>query len=168
MNDAQRLWWLQAQADWALFDHLRLNWAVECQLLHYLQMATEKLSKAYFWRSGKTPPKSHIGFVRFLKALLDRPRVELTRIATVLGFRRPEDLERWVVNTQNLAYALQNMAPAEARDGPNPEYPWPHENPAQSPVDFTFPLWDQLRNTGQGRNLMVRIALAIESFDEFA
>jgi hypothetical protein len=73
-------------------------------------MATEKLSKAYLWRSGHAPPKVHIGFVRFLKALLDR-RDGLGQIARVLGFGRREDLENWVRSVQSLAYSLQNIAP---------------------------------------------------------
>src|ERR1017187_10553540 len=110
MNEAQELWWRQACSDHALFVQLRGVGASECHLLHYLQMATEKLSKAYLWRSGKPPPKSHTGFVRFLKALLDRPAAELKWIAKALGFGRPEDLEKWVSSVQQLAYDLQNIA----------------------------------------------------------
>ena len=55
MNDAQELWLRQARSDHALFLQLRRTGADECHLLHYLQMATEKLSKAYLWRSGHAP-----------------------------------------------------------------------------------------------------------------
>ncbi len=41
MNDAQGLWWRQAQTDHELFVRLRRTGADECHLLHYLQMATE-------------------------------------------------------------------------------------------------------------------------------
>lgn len=165
MNDAQKLWWQQAQSDRALFLQLRRVGARECHLLHYLQMATEKLSKAYLWRSGKAPPKSHTGFVRFLKALLDRRTADLQGVAKALGFARPEDLDRWVAHIQHLAYALQNIAPAEARNGPNP---WPHEAPVHCPAGHKFSLWDQLVNTGQGRKLMEIIDRAITRFDAFA
>ena len=171
MNDAQKLWWQQAQSDLAIFLQLRRVGAVgahECHLLHYLQMATEKLSKAYLWRSGKVPPKTHTGFVRFLKSLLDRRPAELKKIAKSLGFGRPEDLDRWVSSVQHLAYALHNIAPAEARNGPNPEYPWPHEAPAHSPAGHSFSLWVQLRNTGQGRKLIGFIDRAITTFEEYA
>lgn len=40
-----------------------------CHLLHYLQMATEKIAKAYYWRSNSPPPLSHGGFVQFLRFL---------------------------------------------------------------------------------------------------
>ena len=72
MTHAQDLWWRQAQSDHRLFVQLRRNGAHKCHLLHYLQMSTEKLSKAYLWRSGHAPPRSHTGFVRFLRALLNR------------------------------------------------------------------------------------------------
>ncbi len=105
MKKAQELWWKEAQSDLALFIQLRRAGAHECHLLHYMQMATEKLSKAYLWRSGHAPPKVHTGFVRFLRALLDR-WADLDRIAVVLGFRRQEDLDKWVRNVLGLAYAL--------------------------------------------------------------
>jgi hypothetical protein len=167
MNSAQELWWKQAQSDHALFVKLRRSGEHECHLLHYLQMATEKLSKAYLWRSGHAPAKAHTGFVRFLKALLDR-RADLDRIAKILGFGRREDLDKWVRNVQTLAYSLQNIAPAEAGNGPNPEYPWPHEAPADCPIGHRFDLWKQLTNTGQGRKLIEIIERALARFDQYA
>jgi len=168
VNAAQNLWWEQAKSDWTLFLHLRRTGAAPCHLLHYLQMATEKLSKAYLWRSGKPPPKSHTGFIRFLKALLIRKPPELVWISKALEFGRPEYLEKWVTGVYMLAYALQNMAPAEARNGPNPEYPWPHEAPAHCPATHPFALWDALSSTGQGRKLLEFIDRAIRRFDVYA
>lgn len=167
MNRAQELWWSQARADHELFVQLRRLGVHECHLLHYLQMATEKLSKAYFWRSGQAPPKSHTGLVRFLKALLLR-RGDLDRIAAILGFGRREDLDHWVRGALTLAYSLQNLAPAEAGDGPNPEYSWPHDAPAESPIRHSFSLWIQLADTGRGRKLMEVVQRAIARFDEYA
>lgn len=167
MNRAQELWWKQAQSDLRMFVQLRRSGASECHLLHYLQMATEKLSKAYLWRSGHAPPKTHTGFVRFLRALLGR-RGDLDRIAQVFGFGRQADMDNWMRSVQVLAYSLQNIAPAEAGDGPNPEYPWPHDAPEHCPVDHTFALWSQLSNTGQGRKLLMFIEHAITRFDQYA
>ena len=70
MTDAQAKWWRQTQSDWSVFVHLRRAGVNTCHLLHYLQMTTEKLGKAYLWRSGRVPSKNHTGFVRFLKAQL--------------------------------------------------------------------------------------------------
>ena len=168
MNDAQELWWRQARSDHAVFVQLRRAGGHECHLLHYLQMATEKLSKAYLWRSRHAPPRSHTGFVRFLRALLDRRDSELDRIAIVLGFGRRDALYDWVRSVQTLAYSLQNIAPAEAGNGPNPEYPWPHEAPVHCPIGHTFALWNQLTNTGQGRKLMAFVDHAVARFDSYA
>ncbi|MGH7134314.1 MAG: hypothetical protein ACREHD_01155, partial [Pirellulales bacterium] len=168
MTEPQRLWWRQAQSDHQIFVRLRGAGASECHLLHYLQMATEKLSKAYLWRSGHAPPKSHTGLVRFLKSLLDRRTAELSWISRTLGFARPDDLEKWVHSVRILAYDLQNIAPAEAQHGPNAEYPWPHDSPVYCPADYKFPLWNQLANTGQGRKLTNFIERAIRDFDKYA
>ena len=80
------------------------------------------------------------------------------------------DVERiWIIGCVacgRLAYSLQNIAPAEAGNGPNPEYPWPHEAPAHCPAGHTFALWNQLTNTGQGRKLMEFVEHAIVRFEE--
>ena len=67
-----------------------------------------------------------------------------------------------------LAYSLQNIAPAEAGDGPNPEYPWPHAAPAHYPSGHTFALWNELTNTGQGRKLMEFVGHAVTGFENYA
>ena len=70
MNACQRLWWEQTASDYEVFRLLREQGAVHCHLLHYLQMATEKLGKAYFWRTGRPPTKkSHASVVKFLQAI---------------------------------------------------------------------------------------------------
>ena len=168
MNDSQTLWYRQARSDHALFIQLRRAGAHECHLLHYLQMATEKLSKAYLWRSGKVPPKTHTGIVRFLKALLDRRAEEMDRIANILSFRHRNALNTWLRSVKPLADFLQNLAPSEAGNGPNPEYPWPHEAPAHCPIGHTFTFWDQLTKTGQGRKLLEFVERAILSFEQYA
>jgi hypothetical protein len=66
MNRIQDLWWQQARSDHQLFTSLRGTGCAQCHLLHYLQMATEKIAKAYFWRSGSAPPKSHAGFAQLM------------------------------------------------------------------------------------------------------
>jgi hypothetical protein len=79
MNDYQRLWWEQTRSDHAVLLMLRRQEAMPCQQLHYLQMVTEKLGKAYFWRTGHPPPQSHVSFVRFLQALDSRSNADRAR-----------------------------------------------------------------------------------------
>ena len=86
MNGYQNLWWRQTRSDHSVLLLLRRRGANPCHQLHYLQMVAEKLGKAYFWRSGRPPRKSHASFVRFIQALDDRPEPDRTRIAEFLGF----------------------------------------------------------------------------------
>lgn len=123
MTDIQRLWWRQASSDYELFEDLLRIVSPECHILHYLQMASEKIAKAYFWRSGTAPPKVHPGFIKYLlKALLVRSDRDLGHIAKTFGFAQTNDFEQWVKRVHGLAVALQNIAPTEAQDGPNPEF----------------------------------------------
>jgi hypothetical protein len=168
MNEAQKLWWEQAQSDHAAFVCLRRAGVHECHVLHYLQMAAEKISKAYLWRSGSPPPRSHVGLMRFLRALMGRRKAELGRIAKVFAFGRPRDMDAWVTQVSPLAYELQNLAPAEASDGPNPEYPWPHAQPTHCPASYSFELWAKLRDHTQGRTFLRFIERAIRRFNEYA
>ena len=66
MNTFQGLWWQQAKSDHQVFQRLRSEGVAQCHSLHYLQMVTEKLAKAYFWRSGsprrKVTPDSFNSF----------------------------------------------------------------------------------------------------------
>jgi hypothetical protein len=168
MNNQQDLWWQQANSDYELFDRLRRDRHNACHILHYLQMATEKLSKAYLWRSGHAPPRNHTGFVRFLRALRDRNEADLQRITELFGFGRSGEFVTWIRSVLPLAYQLQNIAPAEAGDGPNPEYPWPHALPVSTPVTHTFGLWTELAETGRGGHLLDFIERAIRNFAAYA
>lgn len=172
MNKAQELWWEQAKSDYAVFDYLRkgVPSVHECHALHYLQMASEKISKAYLWRSGNAPPRSHVGLMRFLQALLSRGqgRRERQRIAEIFDYSRPEDMAAWVRQVAPLAHQLQNLAPDLANDGPNTEYPWPHDEPTDCPALFKFALWIELRDNEPKRRLVKFLRRAIERFEQYA
>ena len=131
-------------------------------------MVTEKLGRAYFWRSGVPPPTSHAGFVQFMRFLGSVRSPDRRHLADVFSFARFEDLQNWVRIVLPLAYALERLAPALAHDGPNPEYPWPRTAPAFAPVTFEFDIWTQLTKTGRGRQLMQVIDTAVENFPDFA
>jgi hypothetical protein len=169
MNAFQRLWWEQARADHGVLLLLRRQKAEACHQLHYLQMVTEKLGKAYFWRSGRPPRMSHASFVRFLQALDDRPSAETELVAACLGFARGHDLGAWIRSVAPLAYEMERLAPRLAGpDGPNAEYPWPHSAPAQAPINFPFPIWTSLVDTGSGRQLLRVIDAAVRNFPQYA
>lgn len=170
MNEAQRLWWEQAKSDFAAFVCLRRAGVHECHVLHYLQMTAEKISKAYLWRSGAAPPRSHVGLMPFLRALLSRghSRAERQRIAEMFEYARPADMAAWVRQVAPLAHRLQSLSPDLAGDGPNPEYPWPHATPESCPALHSFELWATIRDTEPGRRLMKFLKRAIELFERYA
>ena len=107
MNEFQRLWWEQAYSDHDILRLLRRQRARPCHQLHYLQMVTEKLGKAYFWRKGEPPKMSHASFVWFLQALDDRPNRDRRRIASLLGFGRARSFSNWIRTVMPMAYELQ-------------------------------------------------------------
>jgi len=167
MNSYQELWWKQAKSDHDSFMVRRGHGIAQCHSLHYLQMVTEKLAKAYFWRSGTPPPRSHAGFVQFLRFLGHIRQKDRDRVANLFSFNRFTDFQNWIRTVQPIAYDLERLAPDVANDGPNPEYPWPHAAPQQTPVEFNFPAWTSL-TSGQGRDLMRVIRIAVNRFPEYA
>ncbi|MDA0832260.1 MAG: hypothetical protein O2955_00240 [Planctomycetota bacterium] len=170
MNEYQQLWWQQVKSDFAIWRLLRQNRTDPCHQLHYLQMVTEKISKAYLWRSGRTPTRTHVGFVDFFRSLTDRSKTtaERTRIAEIFGFKKYDQFQRCMFKLTPLLRELEQLAPALAGDGPNPEYPWPHQKPKYSPATYHFPVWTKLMESAQGRSLCKFVDTAVGRFSEFA
>lgn len=168
MNEAQQVWWTQAKSDLGAFDLLAGNGADRCCVLHYLQMITEKLSKAYFWSSNAPPPFSHKGFVQFLRLLGQvRDSDDRKRIAEIFQFARYDDFQTWLRATSPLAYEIERLAPSVAGSGPNPEYPWPHDSPRFAPATHDFGIW-RLITAHRGRQMLEFIRTAVIRFPEFA
>lgn len=168
MNSYQELWWQQAKSDHDVLILLRRQGMAQCHSLHYLQMAAEKLAKAYFWRSGKPPSKSHSGLRQFLKFLGHIGKRDRVRIANLFSFNRFADFQNWIRIVQPIACDLERLAPDLADDGPNPEYPWPHAQPQYAPAHHNFAVWVSLTSSGQGRNLIRVIHVAVDRFPEYA
>lgn len=61
MNEKQRLYLVQAQSDWNVYQFLKSQ--PICHRLHYFQMCTEKLAKAYFWKNPGAGNLGHAAFV---------------------------------------------------------------------------------------------------------
>lgn len=168
MNQYQELWWKQAQSDHAVFVLLRESGVDACHMLHYLQMVAEKLGKAYLWRSGVPPPRSHASFVQFMRFLGGIRASERDRIAKIFEFKRFEDFQGWLRTALPTAYALERLAPALAQDGPNPEYPWPQDEPTDFPAAFDFSVWREIRDSGRDRRLLQVIEIAVTRFPQYA
>lgn len=169
MNAEQELWWQQAQSDYEIFTLMRKQGVADCHKLHYLQMATEKLAKAYLWKTGNAPPKSHVGFVKFLRMIGSARSSERERIAQIFCFGNYNAMQSWIrTSISPIAYELERITPDLANDGPNPEYPWPHAQPERTPVTFEFSIWKTLRDHSKGRELLNFINAAIKHFPDYA
>lgn len=168
MNAFQDCWWRQAKSDLQVLRLLRVEGADACHQLHYLQMVTEKISKAYFWRSNQPPARSHAGFCKFMRLLLQVPTAQQSDLARIFGFNRFDDFQGWLRSALVLVYELERLAPALAGDGPNPEYPWPQAAPVNAPASYSFQTWENLCSTGRGRQLLLVIEAAVEQFPVYA
>ena len=104
-----------------------------CHELHYLQMCTEKLAKAYF--PAALPRTAMPPSAAFLTDLPSNPRT-----AAPLGFADLAGLTRWEGSVRPLVGAVEDLAPqiADRRGLPNPEYPWPRGAETHAPADYPF------------------------------
>ncbi len=150
MKEEQRLFLVQAKSAYAVYKLLSADKSLHhCHALHYLQMATELLGKPNAWRNGPIG-KSHKALVSFLRSLSSN-----TKAQKQLGYEGQN--EKWTLTIKkitSIAESLQKMAPNLAHNGPNPEYPWPPDAPTTTPVEYAFPIWEELTETSHGRKLI--------------
>lgn len=151
MTEYQRLFLVQARTDFAVFVLLRGKPEFPpCHALHYLQMATELFGKAHAWKHGPrtNTHRAFVGFLRGLSTSRDAQRL--------LGFKgQNANWAHLIRKSLPLAERVENLAPALALDGPNPEYPWPRNEPEFAPAEFEFDLWQDLQETAGGRQFLM-------------
>lgn len=154
----------QARAEWSLFRELQLRSDVAaCHALHYLQMATEKLAKAYRFRDTTTDVDtlltSHVGFQRFLNSWLLSPQMREEYEG------RHAHLERIRRDCEPIARTIERLAPAVDREGRpvNVEYPWEAGEGVVAPVDYAFPEVELLRSP-RGRLFLNLVTRAMREF----
>jgi hypothetical protein len=159
MTEYQRLFCAQARTDFVVFGLLRTQPNLPaCHALHYLQMATELLGKAHAWKHGPRA-NTHRAFVSFLRSLSTNRTAQKQ-----LGYKdRIESWQHLIRKSVALAERTENLAPALALDGPNPEYPWPRNAPQVAPVEHTFGIWQDLEETAAGRQFLTLISRLFES-----
>lgn len=162
MTEQQRLFLVQVRTDFALFKVLCAKPELPaCHALHYLQMSTELLGKAHRWRHGR-PANTHRAFVGFLRSLSTNRKAQKQ-----MGYDRRNQWEHLIRKSAPLAEHIEDLAPSLALDGPNPEYPWPRDEPLFAPAEHTFDVWQELQETAAGRqflNMVGRLFVTAESF----
>ena len=171
MNAEQAHWHAQAASDFRVFRLLAGDSVIAaCHPLHYLQMATEKLAKAYLWRQGTPPDASHLGLRECFGPLLNRPGREVDHVAKILGFGSRDGILKWYRAAVPRMNELSKLCPNNSNGGANVEYPWPHAGPTEHPAAFDFAFWRFLTADGPsaGRRFLLVIENAITRFDQIA
>ncbi len=115
----------QAWSDWQAYETLTRATALpRCHALHYLQMACEKLGKAYRLRNPTADIDAivtrHVGFAQFVNEFLRSP-------AIVAEYKGQSARHKAVCKTSfALAREIEKLAPAIDRthSPENAEYPW--------------------------------------------
>ncbi len=155
----------QARCDWDAYQRTRQTAWPSCHRLLFLQMATEKLSKALLVAGHsklETIAQSHAAFVNFMRLVGDNRKLQVA-----LGMKKAQLRARFK-RLLPLAYKIELLAPALARGGPNPEYPWKDASDnILAPANYAFPLIKQLQKTPQGTQLLKYIEIFILRFEEF-
>ena len=132
-QDWRTAYFRQARSDYDTFLLLEASGAAFCQQLHYLQMTTEKLAKGFATSpGGPQQPKVHRSYANFIQQIKRRP--ELHRLLP----SGSKQVSKYVDGLLPYAYLIENLAPANASDGPNAEYPWHTPFGVVAPADYAF------------------------------
>ncbi len=157
----------QGRSDWELYKHLSaltqpsLPW---CHALHSLQMATEKIAKAYRIRDTQVAVddaiRHHTGFEEFVNAFFRCSEIRREyegRDAALKTLQR---------SALALARAIENLAPATDRSSSpeNAEYPWERDGAIFRPCEYGYPNLMFLRQPG-GRAVMNLVERAFQDFE---
>ena len=152
----------RARSDWEAYQRTHEQMWPTCHRLHFLQMATEKLGKALLV-GGETALEeithTHSALVKFMRIVGKNHRLPLN-----MGMTKSQ-LQAHINRLLPIAHEIERLAPALARDGPNPEYPWlsPLEK-IHVPVEYSFPLANMLQ-TPHGIKVLKYVETCIVEFE---
>jgi hypothetical protein len=128
----------QAKADFNGWNALHADSPLpECQKLHFLQMACEKLCKAYLCKAGSDPlvlQTSHAYTAKNLPIIL-RQQISL------MGDKAPKNSKFLIQRSQELAREIELLAPSVDDGGRRPdncEYPWEKNGKLYVPAEWSF------------------------------
>lgn len=168
----------QAESDLCMYDLLVARDRTEvpeCHPLHYLQMASEKLAKAYLFRMEPGAKLHDHRTFTVLHGYLKRPEV-----AELLGYDDADfDVFRaWWERARDLFESIEQTCPSGyPRTWPkdkrsqwrNVEYPWRGDTDGVEthtpPVDHDFGLLEPLRETVDGADVVKLIHSLIREFE---
>jgi hypothetical protein len=160
----------QARSDWRGYKLLTAYMDPEdtplpvSHRLHYLQMACEKLAKAYRLRDTGAQvdeiTEHHTGFAKFIASYLSSPAFKpkyekkSAQLASIIKVMRA------------MATTVERLAPARDRKTypSNAEYPWEDASKVIAPCDYGFRDLD-LNGVPQGRNFLKLLEGAFRNFE---
>ena len=155
----------QSRSDWQVYDHLAAEPEIPaCHQLHYLQMACEKIAKAYRCRDRSVNLeellKRHVGFAKFIGSFLASPSMKEAYRGRAAQLREVARLAR------ARSREIEKLAPAvdRAASPENAEYPWDSGEKVISPCQYSYPRLSLLTSPG-GRTLLKLVSRAIQEFD---
>ena len=155
----------QSRSDWQVYNLLAAEPNVPtCHELHYLQMACEKIAKAYRCRDTATNLeellKRHVGFAKFIGSFLASPSIREAYSG------RNAQLQQIARIARTLAREIEKLAPAVDRTGSpaNTEYPWASEDEVVVPCRYGYPRLSLLTRPG-GRTFLKVVAQMIREFE---
>jgi len=145
----------------------------ECHPLHYLQMATEKMSKAAFEALGVTTDLfSHVAFSHAPYHLARRD------VARALGYKDFNVYRDFLRRAAPFFRRVDELSPSvglqtpggAATDGPNVEYPWQARNAAGAliwiaPAERGFGLLAQIERGGDAARMVEFVRTLLDRFD---
>jgi len=151
----------QAQSDWEMYKKMERANEPACHSLHYLQMATEKLGKAYFLSAGTGVDEvqnSHLAFTRFLRLVARNGKLQ-----KALGMSSTQ-LRAHVRQLLPIAHGIERLAPSLADRSINAEYPWlAPDGTVKTPIHYEFALSAILLDAN-GRSLVELVKVIFEKF----
>ncbi|MBW3623676.1 MAG: hypothetical protein KY468_09750 [Armatimonadetes bacterium] len=134
-RDWRSAFFQQARSDYEVFHVLRKEDAPFSHQLHYLQVATEKMSKGFAASvGGPRPPRTHHTFVTFMRIARGMPNLR-----HACGFQQADPYRAYIDSLLPVAHLIENLAPVGELDRPNPEYPWEQGDEVAVPVEYPFP-----------------------------
>ncbi|MEY4544395.1 MAG: hypothetical protein RL685_590 [Pseudomonadota bacterium] len=137
-----------------------------CHRLQFLQMAGEKIAKAYRIRDTAAPLEGesglltrHVGFHKFLRAFLLSPSVRRDYEG------RDEQYQVQSRMVLQLARQVERLAPSvdQLTSPENVEYPWRVNEEVVAPCDHDFSRLSLLAEPG-GRTLLKLLRRAVDDF----
>jgi hypothetical protein len=153
----------QAKSDWDVYNSLAKLRLARCHELHYLQMACEKLAKAYALRKVDADVDSvteqHVAFHSFINAYLRSP-------AVAKAYAGQDARHRELCKTSGtIAREIEKLAPAVDRKAfpENAEYPWERGDTVLTPCKYSFPALSLLEEPG-GRAFLRLVAEVVRDY----